>query len=117
MAQEAVSRTPQPDHSWITAAGAVLDAASLWASTVEHPSDPDVQLMIRAGFAGPAPTRRLLRRPLRRRPGPDDPISISHYEYDEACRELAEADLPLKDDLDAAGELRRLAGQLRHRRC
>ncbi len=37
-------RSPQPEHSWITAAGAVLDAGSLWAATVEHPRDPDVQL-------------------------------------------------------------------------
>src|SRR6202011_1163656 len=42
-------RSPQPDHSWVTAAGTVLDAASLWLAAVEHPADPDAQLMIRAG--------------------------------------------------------------------
>ena len=43
-------RSPQPDQSWVTAAGTVLDGASLWASSVEHPNDPDAQLCIRAGF-------------------------------------------------------------------
>jgi len=36
-------RSPQPDHSWITAAGAVLDAAALMSSTLEE-NDPDADL-------------------------------------------------------------------------
>jgi hypothetical protein len=35
-------------------------------------------------------------------PAPDDPITISRYEFDDACRQLAEAGVPLKEDLDAA---------------
>ena len=30
-------RSPQPQRSWITAAGALLDAAALWAAGVNHP--------------------------------------------------------------------------------
>ena len=94
-------RSPQPDHSWITAAGTVLDAGSLWASTVEHPRDPDVQLCIRAGSLALRRIAAYFAVPFDADPAPDDPISISHYEYDEACRELAAAGVPLKDDLDA----------------
>jgi hypothetical protein len=94
-------RSPQPDHSWITAAGTVLDAGSLWASTVEHPRDPDVQLCIRAGSLALRRIAAYFAVPFDADPAPDDPISISHYEYDEACRELAAAGVPLKDDLAA----------------
>ncbi len=43
-------RSPQPERSWITSAGALLDGASFWAAAIEHPRDPDVQLCIRAGY-------------------------------------------------------------------
>ena len=96
-------RSPQPDHSWVTAAGTVLDAASLWAAAVEHPNDPDAQLMIRAGSLA---LRRIAGAisgcPTTPIPSPDEPITISRYEFDEACRTMAEAGVPLRDDLDAA---------------
>ena len=43
-------RSPHPDRSWITAAGAVLDAASLVRSSVNVPADAQADLCIRAGF-------------------------------------------------------------------
>ncbi len=43
-------RSPQPNISWITAAGAILDSAALLASTVDVPNNPQAQLMIRAGY-------------------------------------------------------------------
>src|SRR5205823_13242215 len=43
-------RSPRPGHSWITAAGAVLDSASLAASTLDIPGDPHADLCIRAGY-------------------------------------------------------------------
>jgi hypothetical protein len=95
-------RSPQPDHSWITAAGTVLDSGSIWASTVEHPRDADVQLFIRAGSLALRRIAAFFAVPFDPDPSPDDPISISRYEYDEACRELTEAGVPLKADRDAA---------------
>jgi hypothetical protein len=95
-------RSPQPDHSWVTAAGTVLDAGSLWASTIEHPRDPDVQLFIRAGSLSLRRIADYFDIPFDPDPRPDDPITISRYEYDDACRELAQAGVPLKEDLDAA---------------
>jgi len=95
-------RSPQPDQSWVTAAGTVLDGASLWASSVEHPNDPDAQLCIRAGFVA---LRRLgtyfgIDHPMD--PSPTDPITIGRDEYDAACAKLAAAGLPLKADTEAA---------------
>ncbi len=43
-------RSPTPERSWVTAAGTVLDTASLAASTLDIPPDPRANLCIRAGF-------------------------------------------------------------------
>jgi hypothetical protein len=82
----------------------VLDAASLWASAIEHPRDPDAQLLIRAGYIAFRQIADFFRVPYDSNPQPTDPISISRYEFDQACRTLAEAGVPLKSDLDAAWE-------------
>jgi hypothetical protein len=95
-------RSPEPDHSWVTAGGTVLDAASLWVSTVEHPNDPDAQLFIRSGYIALDRIASFFGVAYVASPRPDDPISISRTEYDDACRSLAEAGLPLREDLDAA---------------
>jgi hypothetical protein len=95
-------RSPDPDHSWVTAAGAILDAASLWVSTIEHPNDPDAQLFIRSGYVALNRIGAYFRVGYVSDPAPDDPITISRAEYDDACRSLAEAGLPLRDDLDAS---------------
>ena len=43
-------RSPQTDHSWVTAAGAVLDAAALTTSTIDVPHDVQADICIRAGY-------------------------------------------------------------------
>ena len=95
-------RSPQPEHSWVTAAGTVLDAASLWVAAVEHPADPDAQLMIRAGMLSLRRIAIQFRVPYHADPQPGDPITISRYEFDEAWQALARSGVPLKDDRDAA---------------
>jgi hypothetical protein len=42
-------RSPQPEHSWVTAVGALLDAAALASSTLDE-HDPDAALTVRAGY-------------------------------------------------------------------
>ncbi|HEX3539171.1 MAG TPA: hypothetical protein VHT75_01900 [Acidimicrobiales bacterium] len=95
-------RSPQPDQSWVTAAGTVLDSASLWASTVVHPNDPDAQLCIRAGYVALRRLGDFFGVPYNPDPGPDDPITISRVEYDEACATMAAAGMELVADRDAA---------------
>ena len=43
-------RSPQPDHSWVTAAGAVLDGAALTISSIDVPHDVEADICIRAGY-------------------------------------------------------------------
>jgi hypothetical protein len=95
-------RSPQPAHSWITAAGAALDAASLALSTLEIPPDPQAALCIRAGYLALRRIADSFRIPYDPDPKPDDPINITRAEFDAACEELAGQGAPLKLDRDQA---------------
>jgi hypothetical protein len=95
-------RSPQPDRSWVTAAGALLDAASFWASCVEHPQDPDVQLCIRAGFLALRRIADSFKVPYASDPAADDRITITRQEWDAAMAEMEAAGMPLKADRELA---------------
>ncbi len=95
-------RSPQPDHSWVTAAGAVLDAASLTRSSVEVEGDPQADLCIRAGYLALRRIADFFSVVYPRDPQPGDPISISREEFDAACEQLQSAGVPLKADRDQA---------------
>jgi hypothetical protein len=93
-------RSPHPERSWVTAAGAVLDAASVYASTVDVPRNPQAELCIRAGYLALRAIATFFRMPYDPDPQPTDPISISHPEYDALYDELAAVGVPLKPDRD-----------------
>ncbi len=95
-------RSPQPHRSWVTSAGAVLDAASLAASTLDIPRDVQADLCIRAGYLALRHIASFFRIPYDADPEPGDPISISRAEYEEACEHLAAQGLRLKPDREQA---------------
>jgi hypothetical protein len=95
-------RSPVWQRSWITAAGAVLDAASISVSTIEVPDQTDAQLCIRAGYLSLRRIADPFGIPYDPDPSPDDPISITREEYDEVCERLAKAGVPLRADRDQA---------------
>lgn len=90
-------RSPTPGQSWVTAAGAVLDAASLATSTLDIPRDAQADICIRSGYLA-------LRRiadffQISHNPNPhfpDDPISIRREEFDAVYDLFQEEGLPLK---------------------
>jgi hypothetical protein len=98
----ALFRSPQPQRSWITAAGALLDAASFWAGCIEHPVDPDVQLCLRAGFLSLRRIADAFGLPYNADPSPDDPITITREEWDAAMKEMEQAGVPLLPDREQA---------------
>lgn len=91
-------RSPMPDRHWVTAAGAVLDAASLLDAVVDLPRSTGSVMCIRAGYVS-------LRRiadffgtiPYDSNPSPDDMISIARDEFDEAYDELRDSGIPVVD--------------------
>ena len=96
-------RSPVPEQSWVTAGGAIMDAAALLTAAVDRPPDPAAQLCLRAGYTS---LRRIAdffyyeydHDPL----WPQVPISITREEFDSACETLAAGGLPLRQDQEAA---------------
>ena len=95
-------RSPQPDHSWVTAAGTILDAAALIRSTIAVPADAQADLCIRAGYLALRRIADFFKIPYNANPRPEDPISINRVEFEAACDELAHNGVPLKPDRDQA---------------
>lgn len=95
-------RSPRHNRSWVTASGVVLDAASLANSTVDIPWSPQAALCVRAGYSALRSIADFLYMPYDPDPQQTDPTSIAREEFDDACRQLADAGVPLKPDLDQA---------------
>jgi hypothetical protein len=95
-------RSPTPEHSWVTAAGTVLDAASLMQSTIDRPSEPAASICIRGGFIALRKIADFFAVPYDPNPDPDDPISVAREEFDVVYDHLAEAGVPVRADRDQA---------------
>jgi hypothetical protein len=95
-------RSPQPDHSWVTAAGAVLDAAALMASSVDVPRDVQAEICIRSGYLALRRIADYFGIPYEPDPKRGDPISIDRSEFDEVLDRLDAVGVPLKPDRDEA---------------
>jgi hypothetical protein len=96
-------RSPRPENSWATAAGAVLDAASITLSAIEIPYEVSAALCIRAGYLA---LRRIAN--YFDIPTPQDPrypgtsICIDRREFEEVIDQLAAAGLPIKQNREQA---------------
>jgi hypothetical protein len=95
-------RSPVGHRSWLTASGAVLDAASLRLAAVELPFDPEAGICVRAGFFALRAVADYFGIPYDPDPHAGDPISITRDEFLEACDTLVEAGIPVRSDRDAA---------------
>jgi hypothetical protein len=95
-------RSPQPNHSWITAAGAVLDAAALTRSTLDIPHDIQADLCLRAGYLTLRHIADFFNVSYNPNPHAGDPISITRAEFDAAYDQLLSQDLPVKLSRDQA---------------
>ena len=95
-------RSPVPEHSWVNAAAAVLDAAAIVWSTVDTPRDVQAALCLRGGYIALRRIADYFRVEYDPDPKPSDPISVTRAEYDRALELLAAEEVPLKEDRDQA---------------
>ena len=95
-------RSPQPDRSWITAAGTVLDSAALMASCVSSSNAGPEGICIRAGYIALRRIADFFGIPFDPDPAPDDPIAIARSEFDDVWDRLAADGVPLVADRDQA---------------
>ena len=95
-------RSPTSHRAWVTAAGAVLDAASLRLSAVDLPFDPQAGFCIRGGVFSLRAVAAYFGLPFDGDPAPTDSTSISEEEFREACDRLVEASIPIRADREQA---------------
>src|SRR4029077_13121479 len=84
-------RSPNPHRSWVTSAGAVLDAAAFAQSTLMVPWSPQAGLCIRAGYLALREIAGISRIPYDPDPAPDDAISIAKAEFMDAYERIGGA--------------------------
>jgi hypothetical protein len=102
LAALAFFRSPQADRSWVTASGAILDAAAMAASTIAIPHDLQADLCIRAGYLALRRVADYFDIAYDANPSPDDPIAITREEFDAACDRMSAAGVPLQADREQA---------------
>jgi hypothetical protein len=96
-------RSPKPAHSWVTAAGCVLDSAAFVRSTVDLPRDPQADLCIRAGYLALRSIADFFGVTYNRAPAyPAESISVTRAEYDAVYDALLAQGVPLVADRDQA---------------
>lgn len=96
-------RSPRAENSWVTAAGAVLDAASITLSAIEIPYEISAALCIRAGFLAFRRIANYFDIPNPQDPHyPEIPICVERQEFDAVLDQLAAAGLPLKANREQA---------------
>lgn len=95
-------RSPQADRSWVTAAGTVLDTASLRLSVIDLPFSGRTALCLRTGFLCLRRIADYFGISYEADPGPGSPITVSRAEFDAMTEELAAAGLPVREDREQA---------------
>jgi hypothetical protein len=95
-------RSQHPGRSWLTAAGCVLDTASLRASVLDLPRTFKAELCIRSGFLALRRIADAFDIPYDPDPAPDDPISVTRAEFDEVLARLRATGAPMREDREQA---------------
>jgi len=96
-------RSPRADTSWVTSAGAVLDAAALTLSAIDIPFEASAALCLRSGFLAFRRIANYFDVPNPQDPHyPETPISVTPQEFNRVLDQLSEVGVPLKADRDQA---------------
>jgi hypothetical protein len=96
-------RSSSWDRSWVTTAGAVLDAAALTNACLDVPSDSSARVLIRVGAQA---LNTILESLHLRCPSdcswPDTATNITRAEFADAYQRFKDLDIPVKPDEEAA---------------
>jgi hypothetical protein len=95
-------RSQQNNHSWVNAAGAMMDAAAVVRSAVAIEMDVQADLMIRAGYLALRRIAAYFNIAFDPDPSPTAATSVDRARFDEALAVLDAANVPLVVDRDQA---------------
>jgi hypothetical protein len=94
-------RSISHERSWVTAAGVVLDAAALRASSLQLPRSARAELCLRAGFLALRRIASYYEIPFDPDPRPDAPISVTREEFLAVYDALVAEGVPVLPDREA----------------
>lgn len=95
-------RSPEPDASWITSAGAVLDSASFYIAAVNPSDGGPAAVCVRAGYLALRSIADYFGIPYDPDPSPSDPIAVTRAEFDEMYDDCLGEGLGLPVDREQA---------------
>ena len=95
-------RSSRPDRSWITAAGCVLDTASIYLSCIDVRRSARAALCLRSGFLALRRLADYFDIAVDHDPTPTGPVSVTRSEFDMVFEDLRLAGVPVVDDQDRA---------------
>jgi hypothetical protein len=95
-------RSSRPRRSWLVSIIAVLDAAALFLALSPSRAPTEARYVLRTGFIALADLAEVSGATVDRDPKPDDPISLTRAEFDEALALLQRAGFPFERDPDTA---------------
>ena len=95
-------RSQQNDHSWVNAAGAMMDSAAIVKSAVAIEHDVQGDLMIRAGYLALRRIATYFKIPFDADPSATDATSIDRARFDQAIAVMDKAGVPIVADRDQA---------------
>lgn len=90
-------RSPHPQNHWVLAAEAVLDGAALFMTVCDVPRESRSELCLHAGVRALISIADFLGIN-HRRPEPDAEIMLPEEKFNEACRELQDLGVPVRED-------------------
>ena len=95
-------RSPQPQRSWVTAAGAALDAVSLAGAVLRRGPSAQERLTLRAGAFALRRIAEFFAIPFDAHPDASGPVSVRRHEFDAAYRRLVESNVDVCTDPEQA---------------
>ncbi len=95
-------RSPDPSRHWLTAAGTILDSASLVMACLPGLESGPSGVCVRSGYIALRRIADFFGVEFDPEPAPTDPVSITRYEFDRAYEHLREIGVPVTPDQDEA---------------
>ena len=93
-------RSPKPDRHWVTAAGTVLDAAAIIASSTDVERSLQAALVLRSGYLALRSIADSFNLSYDPDPLPTDSIQVERREFDAVLKQLESHGVPVKRDYD-----------------
>jgi hypothetical protein len=97
-----IFRSPHPLRSWITALLSVLDAAALHLSFNPLTAPAEARPFMRMGYMALREIATVMRIPFNADPRPDDPVTLSREEFEDAVDLLSSAGWRMERDPEEA---------------